>query len=262
MNENTRLRELVNLERRTQRGPERTEQGWQHLVSAVARGGSSLPEFSASKTLPLAHAWHASVLVHVCAVGGLVVAGVGGLWIESKRAPVIEAAPIMNHTTAALTVKAGQLSNNSPASEEETAAIASKPGEPDREINLPIGGSAPSDRSGVSTPRMGASGASGAAFASSVTFEKELVLIKAAKLALDAGHLQAALTLVNQHARLYPRGIFSGEREALRLLGTCGTLGAAQRSKLVDAFVRAYPNSPHVDRVLRVCSRESAKMGQ
>ena len=85
------------------------------------------------------------------------------------------------------------------------------------------------------------------------SFEQELALIKAAKAELDAGRAAAALDLVSQHARLFPQGVFAGEREALRALGTCGAGDSATGRKLGVAFIRAYPTSPLVDRVRRAC---------
>ena len=94
------------------------------------------------------------------------------------------------------------------------------------------------------------------------TFEQELRLIKMARQRLDSGQAKQAVALLNQHARLFPSGVFAGEREALRLLATCPAAASAQRSTLVTSFICAYPGSPYIDRVKRASQSNTENMAR
>jgi hypothetical protein len=89
------------------------------------------------------------------------------------------------------------------------------------------------------------------------TFAEELQLMKAAKQDLNAGKDLLAQVWLNEHARLYPGGVFRSERDALSVLIACRRapeLGweAAQR------YVARNPGSPLIDRISRACLLEPA----
>jgi len=217
------LKELVELEREAEPLPERTERGWQRLSAAVAKGGSGTLVLGASRTLKLS-AWYGGKWA---VIGGIGLALGGASYAAfAERAPPPLVASIASG--AALPRLAASATEPSPSIEPVEIEAPAAP--------------VPTARG----RRAGGGGAPG-------SFEHELALIKAAKAELDAGRAAAALDLVNQHARLYPRGVFAGEREALRALGSCGTGDSAIGRKLGVAFIRAYPTSPLVDRVRRAC---------
>jgi RNA polymerase sigma-70 factor (ECF subfamily) len=218
------LKELVELEREDEPSPERTERGWQRLSAAVAKGGSGTLVLGASKTLKLS-AWYGSKWAVIGGIG-LCLGGGSYVALEHRVPSPLPVAP----------VKSGATLPRPAASAAEPPQSAQVP-----ELQEPAT-PVPAARG----RRAGGGGAPG-------SFEQELALIKAAKAELDAGRAAAALDLVNQHARLFPRGVFAGEREALRALGTCGAGDGAAGRKLGLAFIRAYPTSPLVDRVRRVC---------
>jgi hypothetical protein len=216
------LKELVELERQVESSPERTERGWQRLSAAVAQGGSGTLALGTSKTLKLS-AWYASKWI---IAGGFGLALAGGSFIGLEhRAPM----PV------------GSVASPATLPRSAASAVAPLPSAELEEIVQPVP-AVPAARG------RRAGGGDG--------FEQELALIKAAKAELDAGRAAAALDLVNQHARLFPRGVFAGEREALRALGSCGAGDSATSRKLGAAFIRAYPTSPLVDRVRRACGLE------
>ncbi len=218
------LKELVELERRAEPSPERTERGWQRLSSAVAEGGSGTLVLGASKTLELS-AWYASKWAVIGGIG--LVLGGGSYIALAERVP--SALPVASASSGATLHRPAASAAEPPASAEAVEVDEPAPPVPAARGRRAVGGGAPG------------------------SFEQELALIKAAKAELDAGRAAAALDLVNQHARLFPRGVFAGEREALRALGTCGAGDGAAGRKLGVAFIRAYPTSPLVDRVRRVC---------
>ena len=218
------LKELVELEREAEPLPERTERGWQRLSATVAKGGSGTLVLGASKTLKLS-AWYAGKWAALGGIG-LVLGGASYVALE-HRAPA--PLPVASAASGATLPRPAASAAGPPPSADPV------------EIEQPAT-PVPAARG----RRAGGGGAPG-------SFEQELALIKAAKAELDAGRSAAALDLVNQHARLYPRGVFAGEREALRALGTCGGGDSATGRKLGVAFIRAYPTSPLVDRVRRAC---------
>ena len=78
--------------------------------------------------------------------------------------------------------------------------------------------------------------------------DSELTLLSRAQglLARDA---QAALEVMNEHARAYPRGEFAQEREALAI-DALRRLGRRQELQTrARAFLQRYPSSPHRDRI-------------
>lgn len=91
---------------------------------------------------------------------------------------------------------------------------------------------------------------------SASSFDAELALIRQAKGELDAGRTESALALLRSHARQYPRGVFAGEREALRVLVMCRGSSASEGRELARRFMRQRPQSPLVDRLRRACHLE------
>lgn len=88
------------------------------------------------------------------------------------------------------------------------------------------------------------------------TFSEELRSIKLAKQLLDAGRDGEALARLQEHARLYPHGVFAGERDALVVLVQCRTSSAAGRRAALS-FLQQYPASPFGDRLSRACGLEA-----
>jgi len=72
----------------------------------------------------------------------------------------------------------------------------------------------------------------------------ELELVSAARrsVSTDAAH---ALALTAEHARIYPDGILSEERDALRIRALIGVGRIADARRQADAFHRGYPHSVH-----------------
>ena len=89
------------------------------------------------------------------------------------------------------------------------------------------------------------------------TFAEELRLIKSAKQSVDAGRDSLAKSQLDEHARLYPQGIFRNEREALAVLLTCHSAPSAGQAA-ARRYVAQNPGSPLVDRIARACRLEPA----
>ncbi len=83
-----------------------------------------------------------------------------------------------------------------------------------------------------------------------VPFDAELRLITAAKAELDAGRAHLANVWLNEHAVRFPRGVFSTDRDALRVLARCVEHRDESSAR---AFVAQHPGSPMIPRLLRAC---------
>ena len=77
----------------------------------------------------------------------------------------------------------------------------------------------------------------------------ESLLISGARSTLRAGNAASALQLLDHAASRFPQGVLVQEREALRIeaLVALGRTGEARAR--AQAFITAYPNSPHLGRV-------------
>jgi hypothetical protein len=87
-----------------------------------------------------------------------------------------------------------------------------------------------------------------------VSPDAELTLLKQAQATLDHD-ATTALALAEQHAKLYPRGLFAQEREILAIEAL---LKLRQRSAALARakdFVARYPDSPHARRVRSLIER-------
>ncbi len=226
-----RLNELVDLERQAESSAEATERGWRRLAAAVGQGKTGVLSLGTSKTLQVLAAWYA---------GKWVVGGALGLALAGMSWPVVapRVASPPRRASMALMPSSGQIGG-------AVRPRVSPSGEPRADEVIPPVQAIPVERG----HRAGSAGTA----APSRAFEQELTLIKTAKAELDAGRTAAGLALLNEHARLYAQGVFAGEREALRALGQCAVRGSAAGRKFGAAFIRAYPDSPMVDRVRHAC---------
>ncbi|HEX2880004.1 MAG TPA: hypothetical protein VHO25_10775 [Polyangiaceae bacterium] len=85
----------------------------------------------------------------------------------------------------------------------------------------------------------------------------ELTLVRGAQQHLNRGEPAAALSLLSEHARRFPSGVLSEEREASRVLALCSLGKGAAARALANDFVRRAPRSPFVDRVRAACPEPS-----
>jgi hypothetical protein len=88
------------------------------------------------------------------------------------------------------------------------------------------------------------------------TFDAELRLIDAAKTELDRGRPHLAEVWLGEHAARYSTGVFSTEREALRVLVSCAERRDPARAA---RFVSAHPASPLSERLTRACGAQNSK---
>jgi hypothetical protein len=75
----------------------------------------------------------------------------------------------------------------------------------------------------------------------------EVSLLRSAQVALQS-RPREAFQLTQQHRRLYPAGEFAQERDALAIQALMRAGETEQARELAQAFIRAYPSSPHAHR--------------
>lgn len=84
------------------------------------------------------------------------------------------------------------------------------------------------------------------------TFDAELALMQKAQAALGAGDAQGALVFLAEHAKNFPSGALSEERQGMRVLALCA-LGRSDARAAAESFLGAHPQSPLATRIRSSC---------
>lgn len=85
------------------------------------------------------------------------------------------------------------------------------------------------------------------------TLSEELVLMREAQRALQAGRATEALGYLGEHVRRFPSGVLEEEREAQRVVALCRADRAAEARALASRFLHERPTSPLRERVRAAC---------
>lgn len=233
------LERMLAAERAERRLPEAAQRGFAGLRDALA---------AQAPALSVAHgplALGGSAVAKWLASVGLIAFGVAGSGLLLFPAPAARPARV----TAAPAVHSAELL----APREPVVALPVPSPIPTLEVNDPSprrevkrADAAPALETAEPAPSSKAS-----------TFAEEFRLMKAAKQALDAGKLHLVQVWLDEHARLYPQGVFQSERQALQVLLGCQRApqsGSAAARRYVDQ----HPSSPFIDRIARACQLEGA----
>jgi hypothetical protein len=108
---------------------------------------------------------------------------------------------------------------------------------------------APAAPAPVAAPLVAPLGSSGTR-----SIQSELELIRSAQKNLHRGDARAALALLSEHARRYPSGALSEERDASRVFALCKLGDVAGARAQAARFLRRSPASPFAERVRASCS--------
>ena len=84
------------------------------------------------------------------------------------------------------------------------------------------------------------------------TLADETRLLRDADQALRAGNARRALSLLDEHASRYPRGVLTPERNAERMIARC-KLGQIE-PKSAEAYLGSHPNSAFLPRIRDACN--------
>jgi hypothetical protein len=130
-----------------------------------------------------------------------------------------------------------------------TATAPERPSEPVRAADVPVPAAepvtpdeSPDKEAARSVARPTASPAR--ASAARGTLPEELDLLHDAQAKWRAGNASAALGLLSEHRRRFPRSMLGPERDALTVLSLCATNRTAQAKQLAHRFLQTAQHSP------------------
>ena len=178
----------------------------------------------------------------------LAIAFVGGaalwLWLREDRRPTATTTTTMT-TTATTTSAAASSALERPSASASIAELAPP--------LVPVAASTAAAAPSPSVAKtLGAPSAATSASASSTLasrLREESALIARARDAVRSGDYGAALAFLDTARAKFPDGVLVQERRMLEIEALWRSGKRAQASKLADAFLAAYPNSPHAARV-------------
>jgi len=121
-------------------------------------------------------------------------------------------------------------------------------------------GSEPAQRTAAPGPHLALSNATPLAEPSSTpsrspgSLAEEVELLAKAQRALRAGDHQAALGLLGELSRRFPKGALLEEREAAQVLAMCGADPGKRSAQRARAFVKAHRGSVYAARIRAACA--------
>lgn len=240
MNADELLQQWIEAERSVVVPAAAKYEGWQRLAGAVAAGSPAMAV--PLSTIPMA----TGALLGEGAAVAIVVGTLGTVAIVATT-PATHG-PTADPSSAPTVAQPSQVVElpRTRASELPTPAVSepvAKPSVP-RTATVPSGAmvQAAEERATPSTT-----------VASTSTLEEELKLLGRAKREIDRGQRHLAQVWLDEHRARFAHGVLAAERDGLTVLMLCeGGTSPGSRIK-AEAFVRAYPTSPLLDRIRRAC---------
>lgn len=208
---------------------ERVLQAVQQRVTAGAAGtAAAAPALTKSLLWP----WGSLAVVGLAVVGGLV--------MFSTRDEVARAAPSSDPIALAAPAVAGQ-----PAADSAAAAVVS--------VNqAPV--VAPADLAPAPLVLEPAVASKSRAARSSDRLAEEVAILERAEAQLHAGRHAAALTVLDEHRRKFPKGALAQERVAARVQALCALGRVDEADRELGILTRLSPSSPHEGRARAACA--------
>lgn len=243
-------------DRKRLRGAIAAQIGIAATVSAASAGATA--GSSAAATVATTGATLASGSGAVATGSGLVavakgltalvlLAGAGALGYRAMHSP--PAAPQVAHVQVSSTAPPPAV--ESPVSTGETTSASASREEP---VTSPTVAS-PAVPSGTVAARAASPTAkASAAEAPAGALSQETHLVADAREALRSGDAARALTLLDDHARRFPRGVLSEERDAERVAALCVAGRAEEARTRAARFTRDYPRSTLGAKVRGACA--------
>ena len=81
----------------------------------------------------------------------------------------------------------------------------------------------------------------------------EAALVRRAEGALRAGDPKGALAIVGEHARRFPTGVLTEERDMERIVALCALGRRDEATTAAAVFTRTWPSSSHAARIREAC---------
>ena len=247
------LSDLIDAERSVRRDPHRASLGWQHLLTSIVKGERADVAPCYDGPLRLMPTYKVSGLA---AVGMVALCLVIGGQLKADNAV---AKPFGSGAAAWSRCEMGRFNYSSEAlfsRHPSRELLEAFPTPPHSHRTSAASAQRPS-KSAVLVPERGErdhAPAGEARHADSLsTFEAELLLISEAKAAIDRVAISRAISLLEEHARRFPSGVFQVERDGLRIIARCHSGSRPQDTREAQKFLREHAHSPLVDRVRRQC---------
>jgi hypothetical protein len=183
------------------------------------------------------------VAVAATAVGGAVVAGVGGRTHADERTAATTTAPLVNTAATAITPASPASPATPPAVVADDSAKTVSP------ADLPPAAPPPATAAAGlgSAPR--SRGAANAGAPADSSFSEEIASFDRARAALDSGDPDRTLALVDAYEKRFPAGTFVQEAEVLRVQALARKGDTAGARRVGQRFLAAHPTSPHASRI-------------
>jgi hypothetical protein len=93
---------------------------------------------------------------------------------------------------------------------------------------------------------------------SAASLEAEVALIRDARVALSHDDAAHALALLDEHARRFPDGVMSQDRDAVQVFATCAAGQTDAARELAARFLKLHPGSTYAASVSASCASPSA----
>lgn len=140
-----------------------------------------------------------------------------------------------------------------PPSVQNTSSAAPAPADPLRPSATPAPADPPRPSATPGSPPSEKPSAEAAEAADSL--QEETRLIAAAHAALSRGDAASALTILDEHARRFPRGALAPERKAARAMALCKAGRASEGQNEANALYGEGDKSPVAEKIRRACAK-------
>jgi hypothetical protein len=221
--------ELVKAGREALRPSEADRKRVFHALLPQLGGGLGAGGVNAPSTAPAAPAAASGVAVKVAtAIAVIGVAG-GGLFLALQKEPP-SARPLAPAPVASASALKPRIEQ---APETPPAAL---PRAESAEKRAPVPSSRPAD-----------------------SLAEEVAILSEASAALHGGRPAAALKLLDEHRKKFPRGALGQERTSARIQALCALGRTKEAQADLARLARAAPNSPHVARARKACGSGPAE---
>ena len=113
----------------------------------------------------------------------------------------------------------------------------------------------------VARPKAGAKTASGSDTGAEGSVAAEVAILRRVSAALRSGDPKGALAAVGEHARRFPNGALSEERDTERIVALCALGRRDDAARATERFDRAYPSSSHESTIRAACAPAAPTSG-
>ena len=241
------------------------EKGWRRVQNSVALGIAAPFDLPPAAVAPVVAKAAGTIAIAKVALAAVV--GVGGIFVAARvitpepPEPASSAVPAQPVPRGETPVVQGEADEPADAAPIEPEIAAPPPVEAEAPVDPAPSSPEVADVEPEVPPHSTRRGRSRAAREAEppapVGIGRELDLIKRAGQAVNQGKHAQALAILKTHAKEFPAGALTEDREALRAIAQCASEGAEASAGVSASFSARFPRSVHAARVLEACSLDS-----